>query len=409
MNSNYWTSDVSLNYMNIEESGGIIQILNSMGNVNLQFKKNMTIGMIAVAAGGGGGGGQYNGLQPFSGGGGGGGAIYQVQFKAFKDISFNINVGLGGLNGNGQLPGKKGGDTTIYSNTGFGIIDISAGGGHGGGSYFDSGGTGSVADSSGGILTYSFLPNSSYNFENQNIYISEGYLISKGGDWIYQVSNYSGNTTRIIGNNGSGASIGYNNIPGNTNYLGYNQQFSGGGGSGYYTNYSYTNYTNYQNGYGGQPGYGYGGQGGQAYIDVPSSSSISPLTQGVSAEFYGAGGGGAGSNWNANYSNPPTWVIGGKGGDGILLIYYNTSSPVPPPPNLPTTGGPIRICDSRLRSCKHYSKNLPGSSGNVVRLINLQQYQRRAKWVQINAPTNGYGSRAGAPYGYGESPKNDFN
>jgi hypothetical protein len=88
--------------------------------------------------------------------------------------------------------------------------------------------------------------------------------------------------------------------------------------------------------------------------------------------------------------------------------------------NQNTTRGPIKKCDSRLRSCKHYSKNLPGSSGNVVitgmtqtqilgRLINLQQYQRRAKWVQINAPTNGYGSRAGAPYGYGESPKNDFN
>jgi hypothetical protein len=84
------------------------------------------------------------------------------------------------------------------------------------------------------------------------------------------------------------------------------------------------------------------------------------------------------------------------------------------------TGGPIRICDSRLRSCKHYNKSLPGSSGNVVitgmtqsqilsNLVNLQQYQRGAKWVQINAPTNGYGSRAGAPYGYGESPKNDFN
>ena len=88
--------------------------------------------------------------------------------------------------------------------------------------------------------------------------------------------------------------------------------------------------------------------------------------------------------------------------------------------NQNTTGGPIRSCDSRLRGCSHYTKSLPGSSGNVVitgstqsqiltRLVYLQQYQRGAKWVQINSPTNGYGSRAGAPYGYGESPKNDFN
>jgi hypothetical protein len=87
--------------------------------------------------------------------------------------------------------------------------------------------------------------------------------------------------------------------------------------------------------------------------------------------------------------------------------------------NQKTTGGPINICDSRLRNCNYYTKSLPGSSGNVVitgmtqsqiltRLVNLQQYRRGATWVQINAPTNQYGSRAGAPYGYGESPKNQL-
>lgn len=87
--------------------------------------------------------------------------------------------------------------------------------------------------------------------------------------------------------------------------------------------------------------------------------------------------------------------------------------------SLPTTGGPIRICDSRLRNCNYYTKGLPGSSGNVVitgmtqsqilsRLVNLEQYRRGATWVKRNVPTNGYGSRAGAPYGYGESPKNQL-
>ena len=42
-------------------------------------------------------------------------------------------------------------------------------------------------------------------------------------------------------------------------------------------------------------------------------------------------------------------------------------------------------------------------------LVVNQSYHRGARWVKRNAPTNGYGSRAGAPYGYGESPKNDFN
>ena len=87
--------------------------------------------------------------------------------------------------------------------------------------------------------------------------------------------------------------------------------------------------------------------------------------------------------------------------------------------NQKITGGPIRICDSKLRNCNYYSKNITGSSGNVVitgqtqsqiltRLVNLEQYRRGATWVQINAPTNQYGSRAGAPYGYGESPKNQL-
>lgn len=84
------------------------------------------------------------------------------------------------------------------------------------------------------------------------------------------------------------------------------------------------------------------------------------------------------------------------------------------------TGGPIRICDSKLRNCNNYSKGLPGSSGNVVitgmtqsqilqHLVVMQTNRRGARWVQRDTPTNGYGSRAGAPYGYGESPKNQLN
>ena len=581
MNSKYWTSDVSLNYAESDTSGAVIEILNSMGNVNLQFKQNMRIGIIAVGGGGGGGGGQYtNDNTPnsiFSGGGGGGGAIYQVEFDVFQDISFNINVGNKGAQGTGRLGGGNGGDTSIYSNTLYGTIDISAGGGYGGTSQQ------SVTDGSGGLLTYIFSPSLGYNFVNKDFYKSEGYPISRGGE--FNDSRFDGSTV-IIGQDGSGATLGYNNIPGEINYLGYRQQFSGGGGAGYFD--SSSNGT--PSGLGGQPGKGYGGSGGQSLAPTYNS----PLVAGVSAEFYGAGGGGAGSNYNTDYGptpTPPDYVKGGAGGEGILLIYYtvppsnlneyyfseytflvdtsiyispylelptdlssidisgvnfldintdgiitmvfspsigsynfeviikensNTTSyefiklnivnvlpsnkyynntytfeynqivnispnspitnvniiqllgeyenefaidisgninsdgtlpnqsypimvyitfldgtydqeniniiinPPPPPPILPNTGGPIRICDSRLRACKHYSKNITGSSGNVVitgqtqsqilqNLVVNQSYHRGARWVKRNAPTNGYGSRAGAPYGYGESPKNDFN
>jgi len=579
MNSKYWTSDVSLNYSETDNSGAVIEILNSMGNVNLQFKENMRIGMILVGGGGGGGGGQLGYFSIFSGGGGGGGAIYQVEFDVFQDISFNIIVGSKGAQGNGRNPGGNGGNTTIYSNTKYGTIDISAGGGGGGASQYDSGNF----DGSGGLLTYNFSPALGYNFVNKDFYKSEGYSISRGGDW--NDSAFAG-IVSLIGQDGSGASLGYNNISGEVNYLEYSQQFSGGGGAGYFD--SGTSGT--PSGLGGQPGKGVGGSGGQGL--APTADS--PLVAGVSAEFYGAGGGGAGSNYNTDYGPspvPPDYVKGGAGGEGILLIYYtippsnlneyyfseytfivdtsiyispylelpsNLSStdisgvnfldintegiitnnsfpsigtynfeviikensnttiyefirlnivnilpnnkyynntytyeynqivnispnspitnvkiiqligeyennfsiaisgninsystlpsqsypvivyisyldgtydqeniniiitPPPPPPNLPTTGGPIRICDSRLRVCKHYNKSLPGSSGNVVitgmtqsqilnHLVINQSTIRGAKWVQINAPTNGYGSRAGAPYGYGESPKNDFN
>jgi hypothetical protein len=85
-----------------------------------------------------------------------------------------------------------------------------------------------------------------------------------------------------------------------------------------------------------------------------------------------------------------------------------------------TTRGPITKCDSKFRNCNNYNKALPGSSGNLVltgmtqsqiltTLVNIQSYSRGARWVKTYVPTNGYGSRAGAPYGYGQSPKNYFN
>jgi len=87
--------------------------------------------------------------------------------------------------------------------------------------------------------------------------------------------------------------------------------------------------------------------------------------------------------------------------------------------SLNNTPGPIQICPTKAKHCGNYSKNIPGSSGNVVitgmtqsqilrHLVIMETNRRGAKWVQRNVPTNKYGSRAGAPHGYGSSPKNDL-
>jgi len=102
------------------------------------------------------------------------------------------------------------------------------------------------------------------------------------------------------------------------------------------------------------------------------------------------------------------------------------NQPRPPPPPTPTppiyngTGGPINICNTKERNCNNYSKTLPGSSGNMVitgmtratqitTAVNVQQYVRGARWVKQNAPVNQFGSRAGAPAGYGQPIRNSFN
>jgi hypothetical protein len=74
---------------------------------------------------------------------------------------------------------------------------------------------------------------------------------------------------------------------------------------------------------------------------------------------------------------------------------------------------PISICGSKKLICNNHSKHIPGSSGNVVitgsnrpQILSTLANKGFGKWVQINAPTNMYGSRTGAPHGFGESPKN---
>ena len=104
-----------------------------------------------------------------------------------------------------------------------------------------------------------------------------------------------------------------------------------------------------------------------------------------------------------------------------FILNINVYDPVTPtPPIYNGTGGPINICNTKERNCNNYSKTLPGSSGNMVitgmtratqitTAVNVQQYVRGARWVKQNAPVNQFGSRAGAPAGYGQPIRNSFN
>jgi hypothetical protein len=321
MNSHYWSSNANVNYYE-DDGKGVVQILPAMGTVELQFKNDMRAGFIAVGAGGGGGGGQQNiDTSPkksiLSGGGGGGGSIYKLELNVFQDMSFNLTAGDKGSGGTGRLIGSPGGATLIKSDTTFGTIDISAGGGNGGTARTIQ------PDGSGGILVSNISANTAFNFEERELFKSSGYEISRGGR--NNDSNRLGNPSdlTIIGQDGSGAVPGIQQLPGRVTFLGVQSVFSGGGGGGYFDiSSSILGSTDGLGGQGGRAGNGYGGFGGKILTD----SSNSPLIAGISAEIFGAGGGGAGSNYNKEYSNPPDFVKGGSGGDGVILIYYQ----VPP-------------------------------------------------------------------------------
>ncbi len=321
MNSHYWSSNKNVNYYE-DDSKGVVQILHNMGTVELKFKHDMRGGFIAVGAGGGGGGGQqsFGGASPnaiFSGGGGAGGSIYKLELDLFQDMSFNLTAGEKGDRGTGRIQGSAGGPTLIKSNTTFGTVDISAGGGGGGSAFYDS------RDGSGGILVSNISANTGFNFEETELFISSGIQISRGAGNNNININAAPFDISLVGQDGSGAELGLQQIPGRVTFLGVQSVFSGGGGAGYFDGSSSLigSSTVGLGGEGGQAGNGYGGFGGSILTDSPSS----PLIAGVSAEIFGAGGGGAGSNYSMDYvasPPPPNYIKGGMGGDGVILIYY---------------------------------------------------------------------------------------
>lgn len=92
--------------------------------------------------------------------------------------------------------------------------------------------------------------------------------------------------------------------------------------------------------------------------------------------------------------------------------------PPPIPPPISNRPGPIQFCNSRFAYC-NITKKPNFSSGNVTiqgttlanrvsTLIRVQSQMRNARIVFQDVSLNVYGQKAGGPYGYGSSPKNNF-
>ena len=103
-----------------------------------------------------------------------------------------------------------------------------------------------------------------------------------------------------------------------------------------------------------------------------------------------------------------------------LINPDNKSSPSTPssPPFISNRVGPRQSCNSKYKYC-NINKKTNFSSGNVTNqsatqaerfstLIRVQSNMRNAKLIFQDVSLNGYGQKAGGPYGSGSSPKNSF-
>ena len=226
-----------------------------------------------VVAGGGGGAG---GNSAFQGGGGGAGGLLTGTTSLNPTLSYTVTVGAGGVAG-------VGGNGTQGSNSQFGTLTASVGGGYGanrattggtggsGGGGGDQGGSGSAG--SGGSAT-SGQGNTGGNGASGTNYGGAG-----GGGGAGAVGSNA--STNSGGNGGAGSA---------SSITGSSVTYAGGGGGG--GNYN-------QSGTGGTGGSGGGGTANQS------------LTGSATSGTANTGGGGGGSSYTA-----------GSGGSGVVIISY---------------------------------------------------------------------------------------
>jgi hypothetical protein len=236
----------------------------------------VTANYLIVAGGGGGGGG--NGVSAAGGGGGGAGGYQATTTSLSLTTSYTVVVGAGGAGGTtGLISGFQGSNSTFGTLTasvggGAGAAGINATGGNGG-----SGGGGSGSISSGGSGTTGQGNNGGSGAGTPN------YGCGGGGGANAVGAN---GTTTVGGNGGNGNA---------SSISGTSVTYAGGGGGGMYN--------------GGTAGSGGTGGGGNAGTNTGGNGNNG------TANLGGGGGGAGSSSSNVNY-------IGGQGGSGIVIVSY---------------------------------------------------------------------------------------
>jgi len=283
----------------------------------------LTIEFLAVAGGGGGS------RQPERGNGGGAGGVITGSFNPLLLQIYPIVVGAGGAPGNGitvPITGSRGENTVL-----FGVTALGGGGAKDGnaGDNDGNGGSGGGTDENR-IVGIGLQPTASYSGfgNNGGTSVSVGGVGGAGGGGGAGVSGSGQNGGNGISLNFTGTPVLYG--PGGA---GNQQNLSGTPGSGIYGNGGNGGFTNV----GTQaPRAATSGSTGAVIIKYAGTPKATggTITQSGGNTFHtfdtagtssfqliGAGGGGGGAG---QVGGDVIGLVGGKGGDGILLDIFST-------------------------------------------------------------------------------------
>jgi hypothetical protein len=246
---------------------------------------------VLVVAGGGGGGNKDNNIYAGAGGGGAGGLLAHTNQSLVSATAYTVTIGAGGA------------AITNGSNSQFGSLTASTGGGQGGSAYANAGATGGSGGGGAGTNTTTTLTNGGSGTSGQG---------NAGG-----VGYGNGGERDAGGGGGAGASGGNAIITG---------AGSGGAGSSTYSSWGLATSTG-QNVSGTV--YFAGGGGGGAWTGAVSSGGNGGGGKGASNNTgttyaavagtanTGGGGGGAGYGTNGNSAG-----VAAAGGSGIVIVRY---------------------------------------------------------------------------------------
>jgi len=228
---------------------------------------------LQVAGGGGGAG--------YVGGGGGAGGYLTGTTSLNPTLSYTVIVGGGGVGGAGAATGATG---INGSNSQFGTLTASVGGGAGG----SNGGNiaGSLGGSGGGSGGGGSTPGGAATSGQGNAGGTGGLPSNYGGAGGGGAGAVGGNGSTTNGGNGGAGSA--------SSITGTSVTYAGGGGGG-----------TYQGGTAGTGGSGGGGAAGAASGNNPGIAGTANL-----------GGGGGAASFQSSY------VAGGNGGSGVVIISY---------------------------------------------------------------------------------------